>query len=190
MSGLGISDLAPTTPSRVRLSVRCSWGIDTRNQVVPKFRQTHGSAVSARRYSALVPSLFALLLLSQSATAEQWSIVGVRYQGMSGAGVATVNDSLASYWNPGALAFAQDYDVTIPIGAQASIEGGIIGDLSDIADLASKDSLKDVLDKIEDGGTPLDASDEVIETVHQFKNRSAISLVLAGAGPWRSVSGG
>jgi len=86
---------------------------------------------------------------ADSARAEPWVLLGARYQGMGGAGVATVNDSTASYWNPGALGFDELYDVRIPFSAQASIEGGVVETMDDIFDLA--DRTEDALDRIEDG---------------------------------------
>ncbi len=52
---------------------------------------------------AIVIFVFALLAMGSSRVAEgsEWQFIGSRYQGMGGAGVAVVDDSLALYWNPG-----------------------------------------------------------------------------------------
>jgi hypothetical protein len=68
----------------------------------------------------------ALLLTSDTAIAESWALLGARYQGMGGAGVATVDDAHATYWNPGALAFADGWSVMLPFSVQASSEGDAI----------------------------------------------------------------
>ena len=44
-----------------------------------------------------LPGLLALALLAPRAAAEDWQIIGSRYQAMGGAGVATVNDSNAAH---------------------------------------------------------------------------------------------
>ena len=63
------------------------------------------------------------LVCSSQASASEWVMMGWRYQGMGGAGVATVNDSLASYWNPAALAQGQAWDASLNIDMSASVEG-------------------------------------------------------------------
>ncbi|MGH0034927.1 MAG: conjugal transfer protein TraF [Myxococcota bacterium] len=88
-----------------------------------------------------------------AARAEEWAMVGARYQGMGGAGVAAVNDSLATYWNPGALAFAEASDVALPVGITLSAEGGVITDLDEVARFLEETDFESILDKIRNGET-------------------------------------
>lgn len=55
-----------------------------------------------------------LILLTKTAPAAQFGIVGPRALGMGGASVASVNDSTAVYWNPAALADFRRVDIRIP----------------------------------------------------------------------------
>ena len=81
-------------------------------------------------------------LIPGSGSAGEWTFVGARYQGMGGAGVATVNDSLSPYWNPAALGMAQSYDGVLNMDIMASIEGDVLG----------------VIDKLEDSQDEFDAA--------------------------------
>ncbi len=63
----------------------------------------------SKQHTLLLCTATAVLVLGTSlastARAEEWAILGSRYQAMGGAGVAVVNDNHAAHWNPGALAF-------------------------------------------------------------------------------------
>ncbi|MEO1915690.1 MAG: conjugal transfer protein TraF [Myxococcales bacterium] len=96
-------------------------------------------------------------LLAGSASAGEWTLVGARYQGMGGAGVATVNDSLAPYWNPAALAMAQSYDGVLNFDIMASIEGDVLEVIDNLED--SQGEVEAALDRLESGGV-LSADDE------------------------------
>ncbi len=66
--------------------------------------------------------------LASTANAEEWAILGSRYQAMGGAGVAIVNDNRAAHWNPGALAFVQSSEFELPFSATALSVGEVIRD--------------------------------------------------------------
>lgn len=85
------------------------------------------------------------------ASAGEWTLVGSRYQGMGGAGVASVNDAFASYWNPAALAMAQSYDAQINLDFQAAVEGDLLDTLDSI------DGLNDDVGDILDGNDPVES---------------------------------
>jgi len=107
------------------------------------------SAIASR---VAVGSLVALS--SAFATAEEWSFVGARYQGMGGAGVAVVDDEHASYWNPGALAFTESYGVALPVGGYMGAGGSTLADVdrvSDYLDDLGNGALDDLLDDLAAG---------------------------------------
>ena len=58
--------------------------------------RTRGSFRSARRALFTTVAVSVAWLYPGGASAEVWSFVGSRYQAMGGAGVAVVDDSLAS----------------------------------------------------------------------------------------------
>ena len=98
-------------------------------------------------------------LIPGSGSAGEWTFVGARYQGMGGAGVATVNDSLSPYWNPAALGMAQSYDGVLNMDIMASIEGDVLGVIDKLED--SQSEVNDILARIENGIVPApDSADE------------------------------
>lgn len=102
---------------------------------------------------------------SNPASAGEWAFVGSRYQAMGGAGVATVNDSFASYWNPAALGTAQSWDTAIDTGVTASVEAGILDSIDDLEEFILDDAFLALLADLESlvaGGTALGASNETI----------------------------
>jgi len=100
------------------------------------------------------------LLFSSQVNAGEWALVGARYQGMGGAGVATVNDSFASYWNPAALAQAQSYDAAINFGALASVEGDALQVIDNIEELFDQTDVDGIIDDINDGIFPVPGGPE------------------------------
>lgn len=100
---------------------------------------------------------FALGILGAgTAPASEWQFVGTRYQGMGGAGVAVVDDSLASYWNPGALAFTTGWDTNLTVGASISAEGDVMREI-DALELVARDATS-ISRKVRNGD-PLTATD-------------------------------
>jgi hypothetical protein len=80
-------------------------------------------------------------LLSCSAGAEQWKILGTRPMGMGGAFVAMAQGPIAQYWNPAGLAMASADTVSgveLPITAGIEMTGDIMKNASAIGDMASK----------------------------------------------------
>ncbi len=87
-----------------------------------------------RRYGPLLTLVtsFTAVAAALPASSEVWSFVGSRYQAMGGAGVAVVDDSLAQYWNPGALGFMRGWDAQLPVGGSYSIENRALESLSNL----------------------------------------------------------
>ncbi len=108
---------------------------------------------------AIVIFMFALLGMGSSRVAEgsEWQFIGSRYQGMGGAGVAVVDDSLALYWNPGALAFTKGRDLQLALGASVSAEGNVMREI-DALDAFARD-LRTIRGKVANGD-PLTPSDK------------------------------
>ncbi|MCP5045487.1 MAG: conjugal transfer protein TraF [bacterium] len=99
-----------------------------------------------------------LLLFAAAASAGEWNFVGARYQGMGGAGVATTNDSFASYWNPAALATAESFDGVLHADALASLEGDALATIDNIEGMV--DDLEQVIEDLEDTGVAPGPADE------------------------------
>ena len=55
----------------------------------------------------LLVGLSALTMLSATAQAGEWQILGPRALGMGGAHVAVASDAHANYWNPAAYGFLE-----------------------------------------------------------------------------------
>jgi hypothetical protein len=91
------------------------------------------------------------------AEATEWLFIGSRYQGMGGAGVAVVDDSLAMYWNPGALAFTKGRDFQLALGAGISAEGNVMSQIDELDALVR--DLSGIRDKVRNGD-PLTSSDK------------------------------
>jgi len=85
---------------------------------------------------------------------------------MAGAGVAVVDDSLALYWNPGALGFTKGRDFQLPFGASVSAEGNVMSEIDDL-DAFARD-LRAIRNKISNG-QPLSDSEKT--TVLQLVGR-------------------
>ncbi len=82
-------------------------------------------------------ALLALLLLSvfvSPASALEWHARGARALGMGGAGVASAQGPLASYWNPAALGrtTVNSYGLAIPLGVHAGLTGSVIEGANDL----------------------------------------------------------
>jgi len=94
---------------------------------------------------------FGLLVVGTAgdALATEWQFIGARYQGMGGTGVAVVDDSLAVYWNPGALAFSRGRDLQFSFGVSVSAEGDVMREI-DALDLLAKNA-KEIRDKVANG---------------------------------------
>ena len=97
---------------------------------------------------------------------SEWQFIGARYQGMAGAGVAVADDSLALYWNPGALGFTTGHDAQFPFGVSVSAEGNVMSEIDELDALAR--DVNSILKKISDG-EPL--SDSEKSTVLQIVAR-------------------
>jgi hypothetical protein len=99
---------------------------------------------------------------SSAASAGEWAFVGARYQGMGGAGVATVNDSFASYWNPAALGYAKSWDTAVDFGATASVEASILDTIDGLEELVGSSAFDSLVVDLNDGGGVSGASDATI----------------------------
>jgi hypothetical protein len=113
------------------------------------------------QHSLLVRILTAgawLLAWAGAAHAEPWMILGARYQGMGGAGVAVVDDDKAAYWNPGSLGFDYDWEVGLTAAAQAAAEGDILRDVDQVFEFVEDFDIDDVLADMA-AGDPLSDTD-------------------------------
>jgi hypothetical protein len=112
-------------------------------------------------------ALLALLLAAATpAGALEWHARGARALGMGGAGVATAQGPLASYWNPAALGrtTVNAYGVAIPFGVHAGLTGSVLEgakNLQDLKDAASggtaitQAQINDALNKLDQPGSGL-----------------------------------
>ncbi|MBW2274059.1 MAG: conjugal transfer protein TraF [Deltaproteobacteria bacterium] len=118
-------------------------------------RTTHATRTPSRRPGPRATSALALaavtLLAAGSASAELFNLVGARYQGMGGAGVAVAEDSLAIYWNPGAMPFQDSWGVNFGVGGNASVEGNVIELLDET--INDWDALGSTLDDVQAGNS-------------------------------------
>jgi hypothetical protein len=77
--------------------------------------------VPSTPWRACAPLATLLLFLSPSLlTAQTWSQVGERSQGMGGAFVAVADDSSAVYWNPAGLATGSTFDAQVDVATPKS----------------------------------------------------------------------
>jgi hypothetical protein len=118
-------------------------------------RRSAGARSTLRRIVLGAPLALGLataaLLAAGSASAELFNLVGARYQAMGGAGVAVAEDSLAIYWNPGAMPFQDSWGMNLGLGGNASVEGNIIELLNQTID--DWDSLGGTLDDVQAGNS-------------------------------------
>lgn len=119
-----------------------------------------GRFAPRQSHPAWLPVGVALALLSpeRPVSAEPWALLGARYQGMGGAGVATVDDAHAVYWNPAALAYAEGWSLMLPFSVQASAEGDAIETLDLVIGIG--DTVRPIKSKVRKG-RPLTQDDVV-----------------------------
>lgn len=120
---------------------------------------------AGRLLAALAAGVAVLGLFTPAALAQQWNFVGSRIQGMGGAGVATVDDSTAQYWNPAALGFKKrgEWDVQLPITVNGSIENKVLEDVSDL--VVRFDDVEATIDQLQNGGGGLPSPAQIDETI-------------------------
>ncbi len=97
----------------------------------------------------MTATLGLILVTPGSARANEWQLIGARYQAMGGAGVAVVDDALAMYWNPGALAFGTGREVQMSFGGSVSAEGDVMQQIDELDLLAGE--LNTIRRKIRNG---------------------------------------
>lgn len=125
----------------------------------------------------LALGLAAALLAAPPASAELFNLVGARYQGMGGAGVAVAEDSLAIYWNPGAMAFDDSWGVNFGFGGNASVEGNILEILDRTID--QWDGLGGTLDDVQAGNNLTPAQ---VQSLIDFAVNGLAALDTQGKG--------
>jgi hypothetical protein len=78
--------------------------------------------------------LASAVLCAAPASALEWTTMGPRAMGMGGAGVASAQGPLASYWNPAALGRATEnaYGFSLPVGVHAALTGPAIAGAKDL----------------------------------------------------------
>lgn len=94
---------------------------------------------TAKVFRALLSSLLVLILTTDIARAVEFVITGPRAMGMGGAGVASTTDSLATYWNPAALAVTDGVDIRAQGSLQAIDRAGMLDILEDIDNINTSD---------------------------------------------------
>jgi hypothetical protein len=103
-------------------------------------------------------AVLAFLLAASPAFAGEWQAMGPRALGMGGAGVATAQGPLASYWNPAALGRATEnsYGLAVPFGVHAALTGTVIEgannlkSLKDTGSTPTQAQIDDALNKLND----------------------------------------
>jgi len=81
----------------------------------------------------VLAALILSAMLTSSAGATHWHVMGPRAMGMGGAGVAVAQGPLASYWNPAGL--GQLYNTSgllFPFGARFAFTGGLLQGANDL----------------------------------------------------------
>jgi hypothetical protein len=144
-------------------------------------RTTDSTRTAARLPGRRILAAFFLaafaLLAAGSAAAELFNLVGARYQGMGGAGVAVAEDSLAIYWNPGAMPFQDAWGVNFGVGGNASVEGNILELLDRTID--QWNALGNTLDDVQAGGPLTEAQ---VEGLIDFAVNGLAALDTLGSG--------
>ncbi len=97
-------------------------------------QRTRGKAIRT-----VLSFILVLVLTTDIAQAVEFVITGPRAMGMGGAGVASTTDSLATYWNPAALAVTDGVDIRIQGSVQAIDRAGMLDILEDIDDINTSD---------------------------------------------------
>ncbi|MDI6757629.1 MAG: conjugal transfer protein TraF [Endomicrobiia bacterium] len=97
------------------------------------------------KFSFLLAGFF--LLTTPRLFAGSFKILGPRATGTGGAFVAVAEGSLASYWNPAALAFDPGFRVGLPASGNLEATGGILNSAKKISDSASSISKLQVAQK-------------------------------------------
>lgn len=139
----------------------------------------------SRTIQAVITAMALLgLVFPGAASAGEWTMVGSRYQGMGGAGVATVNDSFASYWNPAALGMAKSYDAALNLDMNASLEGDALSIMEDIEEGIEDLDIDDLYDQLEATGTIADPDDEadLLAIIDELEKLGEDGIGIAGTG--------
>jgi len=140
-----------------------------------------------RRVGGIACVLGAFLAAPES-HAEEWRVIGSRYEGMAGAGVAVADGAAAAYWNPGALAFVPElFEVDVPIGLSAAAEGDLLENAARLVDFIERTDFDDTVDKIRDSRqlTPDELANTtrlLTEVLPGFGKRGQGAIVTADAG--------
>ena len=106
-----------------------------------------------------------VLFAGGAASAGEWNLVGSRYQAMGGAGVAVVDDALASYWNPAALATAKSFDAMINVDIVAALEGDAVETIDDIDDTFDDTDINAIIDNLNATGMPTPEDEAALDAL-------------------------
>src|SRR4029077_18880439 len=88
------------------------------------------------------------------AYAEEWQVVGARYQALGGAGVAIAFEADAADWNPGTLALAsRTEEVSLRGGVALAAEGDFLDHAGRIVDFVDQTRIDSSIRKLRDGGS-------------------------------------
>jgi hypothetical protein len=110
------------------------------------------------------------------ARAEEWQVLGARYHGLGGAGVALAFEADAADWNPGTLAFSpRTEEVSLRGGLSAASEGEFLDHAARAVDFVDRTRLDDSIRNLRGGG---ELSEEEL--------RNALRLAVVHAPPLTS----
>lgn len=142
-----------------------------------------------------VAMLLGLGMSGGLAHAGEWVPMGARYQGMGGSGVAAVSDSMASYWNPAALATKKTADGAINFDFLASIEGNAIQTIDGVEEQFDETDIEDIIETLENTGTVTPAQearlDDLVEELRKLDDDGIGAVGAAGTGlnlRWQQIA--
>jgi hypothetical protein len=119
-------------------------------------RSAPGACAAAARWlgGAVALGLGLAASLPGRAAAEEWEILGARYHGLGGAGVAIAFDADAVDWNPGSLAFAtHTEEVSLRGSLSAAAEGGFLENAGDVVDFVDATGVDRSIRRLRQGGS-------------------------------------
>ena len=129
----------------------------------------------SRTLGRTLGTIVLLSILAPNAFAQQFNFVGARFQAMGGAGVATVTDSTAQYWNPAALGFKKkgEWDIQLPITVGTAIQDNALQEISEV--VYGYDEVGRVVDSLQDGGAVVPTTAEIDGTIQWLNDLDALS---------------
>jgi hypothetical protein len=123
-----------------------------------------------RARSATFVAALASAVCGSPAQADEWEVLGARFEGMGGAAVAVAEGAQAAYWNPGALAFSPPLiEIDAPFGFSVAAEGDLLRSADRLSDFFDSSDFDDVLRKVKRSQRLTE--DELAQTTQFFVDR-------------------